>query len=73
MDLTRQLRGKEIAEVMTNGHVVSIRTQDGSEVVVRWVNDNGETIKGHPVVQSRGFRMRLERFRDLIRLPAAGA
>lgn len=70
MDLTRQLKGKQVACVVTNGHVLVIQMQDGSEIAVRWVDDNGDTLKGLPVVQSRGFRMRAEGMRDLIHLPA---
>lgn len=73
MDLTRQLRGREVAWVATNGHVLSIRMHDGSEINVRWVDDNGETLKGKPVVQSRGLRLRCEGIRDLIHLPAGSA
>lgn len=69
MDLTRQLRGKKIAAVMSNGHVLALQMEDGSEVLVKWVDDNGEAIKGRPVIGSRGVRLRAEGLRDLIHLP----
>lgn len=69
MDLTRQLQGREIAEVVSNGTVVALRMKDGAEILIKWVDDNGNAIKGHPVIGSRGFRMRMERFKELIHLP----
>lgn len=69
MDLTRQMRGKEVAHVATNGHVLSIRMHDGAEINVAWVDDNGVPIKGKPVVQSNGWRLRAEGIRDLILHP----
>lgn len=71
MDLTRQLRGKQVAHVATNGSVLSIRMTDGAEINVRWVDGNGETCSGLPVVSARGFRMRADGMRDLINLPIA--
>lgn len=70
MDLTRQLRGKQVAHVMTNGNVLVLQMHDGSEILVKWVDDNGETIKGKPVIGSRGVRLRAEGMQDLIHLPA---
>lgn len=69
MDLTRRLRGKRVAHVATNGHVLSIRMEDGSEVNVAWVNDNGIPIKGKPVVESHGARLIARGMQDLIRIP----
>ncbi len=70
MDLTRQIKGKEVAEVITNGHLLIIRMKDGSEFQIKWVDDNGDTIKGLPVVGTRGFRLRAEGMRDLMYLPS---
>lgn len=66
MDLTQRLRGHQVAAVMTNGHVLSIRTESGAEINVVWVDDNGEPIKGRPVVQSRGVRMKVEGFQEIV-------
>lgn len=71
MDLTRQLRGNVVAEVCTNGHVLSIRLANGAEINVAWVDDNGQAIKGRPVVQSRGLRMKAEGFKDILSHPQA--
>lgn len=66
MDLTRRLRGKQVACVMTNGHVLAIRTEDGAEIRVVWVDDNGDVIKGRPLVEGVGVRLRAEGMRDII-------
>lgn len=66
MDLTQRLRGHQVVAVMTNGHILSIRTESGAEINVAWVDDNGVAIKGRPVVQSRGVRMKVEGFRDIV-------
>lgn len=58
MNLTRQLRGKEVVAVLTNGHIVSIRLRDGGEINIKWVDDNGVTMKGKPMVENAGWRMR---------------
>lgn len=73
MQITQRLLGKQIAEVMTNGHVLSIRTADGSHVDIAWVDDNGKPIKGQPVLRSRGIILKAEGMRELIDLRAAGA
>lgn len=57
-DLTRQLAGKAVAAVWTNGHILSIRMHDGAEINVAWVDDNGKPLKGRPLIETRGWRMR---------------
>lgn len=57
VDLTRLLRGKRIACLLTNGHVLQIRCHDGSEINVAWVDEHGTAIMGKPVVQQRGARL----------------
>jgi hypothetical protein len=71
-DLTRRLRGKQVACVMTNGHVLAIRTEDGAEIRVVWVDDNGNVLKGQPLVQGHGLRLRAEGMRELMNLRTAG-
>jgi hypothetical protein len=71
MSLTMRLQGKRVAQVMSNGHILSIRCDDGSEFNVAWVDDNGQAIKGRPVVQSRGGRLQAAGLRDLVLHPAA--
>ena len=70
-DLTRLLRGKRVAACLTNGHVLSIQLEDGAEILVAWVDDHGEPIKGRPVLQARGWRMRADGLRELIPAPNA--
>lgn len=56
-DITRLLRGRRVADVWSRGHELQIRTIDGSEVTVAWVDDNGQPIKGRPVVVEHGYRL----------------
>lgn len=69
-DLTRQLQGKQIAAVLCNGSIVIIQTQCGAEIAIKWVDDNGATIRGKPVIGSKGFRLNARALNDLIYLPA---
>lgn len=68
-DLTRLLRGKKVAAVFTNGHVLQIRTEDGAELNIGWLDDNGEPIKGRPTVARHGFRLDVRGIKDLIHVP----
>ncbi len=72
MDLTHRMRGKQIAAVMTNGHTLSIRLEDGSELNVQWVDDNGKALKGLPVIQALGLRLKCAGFRDLMSKASMG-
>lgn len=67
--LTSQLRGKEVAAVLCNGSILVIQCHDGSEIRVAWVDDQGNVLKGMPVVEGRGFRIRAERLHELVALP----
>ena len=69
MDLTLRLRGKRVAAVMTNGHLLNICTEDGAELTIAWVDDNGVPIKGKPVVAQHGVRLKMRGLQDLINLP----
>lgn len=71
MDITARLRGKRIAHVMTNGHILSIRTDDGAEVNIAWVDGEGRAIKGKPVAETFGARLVARGLQDLINHPAA--
>lgn len=70
-DLTRQLQGREIAAVLCNGTTVMIQTKDGREIGIKWVDDNGQSIKGKPVVGQKGFRVNARSMSDLLYLPGA--
>lgn len=51
---------------MTNGHVLAIRTEDGAEIRVVWVDDNGNVLKGKPLVQGHGLRLRADGMNEVI-------
>jgi hypothetical protein len=69
MELSNALRGREVAAVICNGHIVVIKCHDGREIRVAWLDENGETVKGTPVLEGHGFRLRAEGIRELIELP----
>jgi hypothetical protein len=69
MDITRLLRGKKVAHVTTNGHILRLTTDDGVDLDVVWLDDNGVPMKGKPAVYSRGPRLRAEGIQDLIHYP----
>lgn len=68
-DLTNQLRGREIAEVRCNGSVVLLITRGGGEIAIKWVDDNGVTLRGKPVIGSKGFRLACRGMQDVIYAP----
>lgn len=70
MDLTRRLRGKTIAAVLTNGHVLQIRTEDGAEINLVWLDDNGVPMMGKPTVAQHGVRLIARGLQDLIHYPS---
>jgi len=71
MDLTRRLRGKTIASVLTNGHILQIRTSDGAEIDICWADDHGKPIKGQPLCVQHGVRFITRGLKDLIHHPSA--
>jgi hypothetical protein len=72
MDLTNRMRGKQIAAVMTNGRTLLIRLEDGSEIKIAWVNDNGEPLQGRPFIESTGVRLKCEGMREIIHANSVG-
>ena len=73
MDITKRLRGHEIDMIMTNGNVLSIRLANGAEVNVRWIDHNGEVIKGLPVIETIGLRLNCSGFKELVTGASLGA
>jgi len=71
MSLTMRLGGKKLREALTNGHTLVLVLDDGSEVSVVWVNDNGETIKGKPLLLKTGVRMRAHGLQELLLAPSS--
>jgi hypothetical protein len=70
MDITSRLRGKVVAEVSTNGHLLVIRTSCGAELTVAWLNGEGVPIKGKPAVAQSGVRLLARGIQDLQYFPA---
>lgn len=66
MELTRSLKGREIEAVMCNGHVVAIQCKDGSEIRIAWVGEDGRPVKGRPVLEGRGVRLKAAGMRELM-------
>ncbi len=54
---------------MHNNRVLSIKFEDGSEINVAWVDDNGVPTKGVPTLAQHGYRMNVGGIKDLIVLP----
>lgn len=71
MDLTVRLRGKKIGDVLTNGHILKLCTDDGAEINIAWLDDNGRPIKGKPAIVQHGLRLIAAGTQDLINHPAA--
>lgn len=69
-DITRRLRGKKVVEVLTNGHLLEIRTEDGGCITLAWLDDNGRPLKGKPAVYKHGIRLAAgPGFQDAIHYP----
>jgi len=71
-EIGRRIVGKVVAEVSTNGEVLRITSNDGSEIGIVWVDDNGNVLKGKPLIVKHGIRLRAEGMRDIITAHAAG-
>lgn len=69
MDITARLRGKVVAEVTTNGHLLCIRTQDGAELTLAWLDGEGVPIKGKPAVAQSGVKLRARGLHELMYFP----
>lgn len=68
-DITSRIVGKRVAAVLSNGHVLQIRTDCGAELDIVWLDDNGLPLKGKPVLASSGVRLQARGVRDLIHMP----
>lgn len=71
MDITRRLRGSKVCEASSNGHILVLRLEDGSEIQIIWTDDNGNVLKGRPVLLSSGARLIAKGVHELIHLPGA--
>lgn len=70
MNINNRLAGKRVAQVLANGTVLNIRTHEGDEVMIAWVDENGKPLKGRPVVVQSGARIVAAQLKDLANLPA---
>jgi len=69
IDITSRIVGKRVAAVLSNGHVLQIRTECGAELSLVWLDDNGVPLKGRPVIAESGVRLQARGIRDLIHMP----
>ena len=69
MDLTARLRGKRVAAALCNGVTLNLRMENGDDICIEWVDDNGVPIKGRPVIHSYGGRLVARGMQDLIQTP----
>lgn len=67
--LTTRLLGKRVAAVLTNGHVLSIRAHDGTELEIVWLDDNGVPVRGKPALHKAGVRISGRGLLDIINSP----
>ncbi len=70
MNINIRLSGKRVAEVLANGKVLNIRTHEGDEVMIAWVDENGKPVQGRPVLVQSGARIVGSALKDLANLPA---
>jgi len=61
-----------VAAVLTNGSTLQIRTSDGAEIDIAWVDDNGRAIKGKPVCTNHGVRLIVRGLQELFSLKPQG-
>ena len=53
------MTGKVIADVWKSDRCLIIRTTDGCEIKVAWVDDEGRPVSGRPAISSFGKNVRL--------------
>jgi len=72
MQLTKEMQGKRVESVLTNGHLLCIRCTDGFEIQVQWVDDSGNPIKGKPVARAVGLHIIARGAREIKHRSEAG-
>lgn len=67
MQIHGQLKGKTVEYVATNGHILVVRCEDGRELQIAWVDDNGTPIMGKPMLRFCGTNIitRLQRVKEI--------
>ena len=69
MSISSLMHGREVDTVWTNGQLLVIKCKDGREIRIAWLDDNGNVIKGHPVIQDFGVRLAAQGIHEIIKLP----
>lgn len=64
--ISMRVRGKTVADVLTNGRELRIVCTDGSELSVVWLDDNGAPLMGKPAIVQHGARLLARGMQDLI-------
>ena len=54
-----QISGRRVHYVATNGNILLIKMEDGRELQVAWVDDNGNPIKGKPAIRACGLNVQV--------------
>lgn len=67
--LTARLFGKQVKEVISNGHLLKIVMADNSEVTIAWLDSEGRPLKGKPVITQSGARIKIEGLQDALYFP----
>ena len=57
-DISMRMAGKTIELIMKSNERLLIRCEDGTEMQIAWVDDNGKPVKGHPVIKWFGRHVR---------------
>ena len=59
-DISMRLTGKRLESVMKSSERLLIRCEDGTEMQIAWVDDNGKPVKGRPVIKWFGRHVRAQ-------------
>ena len=49
-DISMRMAGKTIESVMKSNEVLLLRCEDGTEMQIAWLDDNGRPVKGTPKI-----------------------
>lgn len=66
MDITLQLAGRQVECALTNGNMLCIRCTDGRELQIQWVDDNGNPLKGKPLLRMAGTHIIARGAREIL-------
>lgn len=64
--MTRLASGQRVSCVLKNPKgLLAIVLENGVEIIVKWVDKNGQTIPGEPVIESVGHRINTSSLHEL--------